>query len=98
MVNRRRLLAGAAAGSGLAILGRFRPHARALSLSPGGVPTPVAPRFENGVSCFDLKAMQLSWPLLDNAPLTPIWSYSPTLLPLLKAKRGEPIRVRLLNM
>lgn len=94
MINRRHFTGGAAALGAAASLPLFPRRVQAFSPSILSEP---ASRIEDGVRIFDFTAQEFASPLAEGKRPTPFWSYVPGLLPLMRVKRGEPLRVRLGN-
>ncbi len=94
MIGRRHFITGAAAASAAAILAPLFPRAHAF---PTSLLAAVDSRIEAGVKTFDFTAQEYSSALLGREKPTPFWSYVPGLLPVMRVKRGEPLRARLGN-
>jgi len=87
-------MAGAAA---IAAATTFLPHQKHAQAFAAGTLATAQSRIEAGVRTFEFTAHEFSSPLLEGARPTPFWSYATGLLPLMRVRRGEPLRVRLSN-
>ncbi len=94
MIGRRRFIAGIAATGAAALIPPLTPSAHAF---PASILGAVDSRLEAGVRSFDFTAQEFSSRLVDGKHSTPFWSYVAGLLPVMRVRRGEPLRIRLGN-
>ena len=96
MIPRRRFLTtivGAAAAAALPFA-TPRPAQSALS----GVLAPLPSEMEQGVKTFHLRSRQAALPLMGaDGPPSQLWLYADAPLPVIRAPRGEPVRIRFTN-
>jgi len=94
MIGRRKFLAGAAAAGSIALLPQSVAPAEAAAAF---LPLSLQSRDEDGVVSFDLTAIAFPYDLVEMAAPTPLWSFAPGLLPIMRVRQGAPMRVRLAN-
>lgn len=96
MIPRRRFLTAAGGLAAAAVLPSGWPAA-ARSAAPQ-VLAPVPFAMEQGAKTFGLRSREVAMPLLGaDGPKTPLWLYADAPLPLIRATRGEPLRIRFSN-
>jgi len=96
MIPRRKFLTaigGAAVAAALPFAGP-----RAAQSSLPGVLAPLPSEMEQGVKTFHLRSRKVSLPLLSaDGPQSPLCLYAEAPLPVIRATRGEPLRIRFTN-
>jgi len=96
MIPRRTFLTAVGGAAAATALPGGWPRARAPSLP--GVLAPLPFAMEQGIKTFSLRSREIKLPLLGpEGPQTPLWLYADAPLPVIQARRGEPLRIRFSN-
>jgi FtsP/CotA-like multicopper oxidase with cupredoxin domain len=98
MITRRTLVASlGAAVAGTAAMALLA-WTKARGADWPGELTEIGPTIEDGVATYRIDAAESRFPLLGpDRPSSPLWLYSGRLLPVIRARRGAPMRVRFGN-